>query len=434
MRRPALLLLGVLAVPRAAHADDYSLHVLGNLQTSWTDNLLATEDDRESDLYTQLRPGALLSYETPRAIYEAAYNLEASLYARNDDAYSISHLATLRGFFLTSPRTELQTSAAFATGDVRTLTLQAAPTIPGEAGMINGNSASAFWSLDAGQGLLFNATRALRLSQGARVRRFSTADATGADSGGSELGLSVGLDRGWSRSALGFGLTASYVTLEQAATTTDSINSNLLVSFRRDFSPRWTALVDSGVAAVMPFDDQVFVQPTVGANLGYTPNWGQANLALRRAMAPNLYLAQNTITDSVNLNASLPLPWLSPDPNRPRLTTQGSIGVSRTQQIVDGALTAGADVASIDLAVQYNPRPGLTLMARGQYLRQVAEDVMIVERATPTFAYDRTTISLSLTFRFPDRLAAEVPIRDSLRVDRGGNTPVGDEVAPSVAP
>ena len=46
-------------------------------------------------------------------------------------------------------------------------------------------------------------------------------------------------------------------------------------------------------------------------------------------------------------------------------------------------------------------------------------------------SYDRTTFMVTVTGRFPDRLAAEMPLRSSLRVDRSNNTPVGEEVAPA---
>jgi hypothetical protein len=42
---------------------------------------------------------------------------------------------------------------------------------------------------------------------------------------------------------------------------------------------------------------------------------------------------------------------------------------------------------------------------------------------------------ITATGRFPDRLAAEIPVRSSMRVDRSNNTPVGEEqAAPAAAP
>jgi hypothetical protein len=84
-----------------------------------------------------------------------------------------------------------------------------------------------------------------------------------------------------------------------------------------------------------------------------------------------------------------------------------------------------------DLAIQYNPRPGLGFAVRAQHLRQVIDpDATMVTGVD----YDRTTVMASVTWRFPDRLAADIPVRDSLRVDRSNNTPVGEETAPATAP
>lgn len=432
MIRPAALVpLALLAVPGAAAADDYSLHVLGNVQTSWTDNLFSAPDGatKETDLSTQLRPGTLLSYETPRTIFQLSYDLEASLYAEHTEAWSLNHLASIHGFFLTSPRTETQASASYAQGDMNSLLARPTTMQPPQQQLV-GNGTNTFRSFEAGQSFAFGVTRELRLTQGARGRLFSSSDGSGNASGGSEIGLNGGVDRGWSRSALAVQVNGAFVTLDHGADSTHSVNASLIASFRRDLSQRWTALLDGGVAGVFPTgDENIFVQPTIGTNIGYTPRWGQAGLQLRRAMAPNLYTSENTITDSVNLNASLPLPWLTEDVNRPKLTTQGSIGVSRTRQIRDGGVTSATDIASADLSLQYNPRAGLGFALRAQHLRQIAEQM-----TTPSTDYDRTTVMLSMTYRFPDRLAAELPIRDSLRVDRSGNTPVGEEVAPQQAP
>lgn len=431
-------------MPRAAAADDYSLHVQGNLQTSWTDNLFSRPDgdaQQVADVFTQIRPGALFAYETPRTIFQVGYDLDTSLYAdvsgKNNEAYSLTHLATARGFFLTSPRTEMQVGGSFSAGS--NLALIATTSQPGTGVQVGQAGENSFWSADASQSLSFTATQEMRLSQGARVRKFSTTADLGtmsATSGGSEVGLNVGADRGWKHTAIALQLSSAFVTLDQAASTIETINSNIVLSYRRDISPRWSALLDGGGAAVFPLGDdpmdQIFIQPTVGTNISYAPNWGAAGLMLRRSMAPNFYTGRNQISDSATLNASLPLPWLTDDPNLPTLTAAGGGGVSRSQQIENGVLTQATDMVSVDIALQYNPRPGLGFALRAQHLRQIAEDGG--GGAGVLTDYDRTTIMVSANWRFPDRVAAEIPMRDSLRVDRSDNTPVGEEVAPAVAP
>lgn len=430
-----------LASPGAARADaNYSLHVIGSTQASWTDNIFAVPDDpdptrppHESDLLLQFRPGVLGTYETPRTIHNLEYDLEANLYLEHDEARSLGHVATWRGFFLTSPRTEVQASSTFTSGTLAALSTRAAPVEGQPQATVSGNGR--YWALDAGQGLHFGVTPELRLSQGLQVRRFAStidgaAGAPATDSGGYELGGSLGADRGWKHSAVALAAQTRYVTLEQATGDARSLNNALTLSYRRDFTPRWNAMADGGVVWVASLDDAPsMVQPTVGVSVSYAPTWGMAGMQVRRTMAPNLYIAENTISDLALVNATLPLPWLTDDPNLPKLMASGAIGASRSQVIRGDEVTSTINVVNADVALTYAPRGDLTLALRAQHLRQLPGETAAT--ATPAFEYDRTTVVVQATWRFPERLAAEIPMRDSLRVDRSDNTPVGEEVAPA---
>ena len=137
--RPAAAgLIAVLATATAgvAHAGNYSIHVLGTAEASWTDNLFAVPDEaaaplppHEGDVLIRFRPGALFTYETPRTVHTVEYSLDTNLYLDHDEARSLGHVATARGFYLTSPRTELQTSLGFATGTLASLSTRIAPKV-----------------------------------------------------------------------------------------------------------------------------------------------------------------------------------------------------------------------------------------------------------------------------------------------------------------
>jgi len=427
----------------AAHADAYSLHVLGSAQVAWTDNLFSVPDEglattpHEGDVYYQFRPGVLGTYETPRSVHQLSYDLEANLYSTHNEAWSLQHLGAWRGFFMLTPRSELGASLSVSTGTLTSLSTRGTAADGTIVALPSGENR--FLSLDASQHLSFTPTRELRLTQGALGRSFSTTDALGAESTGIEVGLNGGADRGWKYSAVSLHLSGSFVSLAPTAAKAPGVatgepNTSAVASWRRDFGPRWTALFDAGITSIIPLDegDQLVIQPTVGAQASYAPNWGSAGLAIRRAVAPNLYLAQNTISDSVIANAWLPLPWLARDPHQPKLSVQGTVGANRTQLIdtSTGAIESGFDVLSADVALNYVPREGVSVALRAQHIRQVADDASIME----VVGYDRTTILIAVTGRFPDRLAAEIPARDSLRVDRSNVTPIGDEVAPAQAP
>ncbi|MEZ4403882.1 MAG: hypothetical protein R3B06_27915 [Kofleriaceae bacterium] len=422
-----------------ARADNYSIHVLGSTQLSWTDNLFAVPDDaaaplrpHEGDALIQFRPGVLGTYETVRMIHNLEYDLEANLYVDHDEARNLGHVATWRGFYLTSPRTETQTSASFASGTLAALSTRAAASEGQPVATASG--VGSYWSLDAGQGLSFGVSPELRLTQGLQARRFSTTVGDAASTGGYEVGASLGGDRGWKHTALALGVQTRFVTLAQAQADARSINSNLLVSVRRDFTPRWSALADAGGAAIVSLDDApALIQPTFGLNLSYVPVWGAAGLQVRRTLAPNLYIAENTISDLIIANASLPLPWLTDEPNLPKLTAAGALGASRSQVVRGDTVTSTVNVVNADVSLTYAPRGDLTFTLRGQHLRQLPGTSTGV--ASPALAYDRTTVLVQVAWRFPERLAAEIPLRDSLRVDRSDTTPVGDEVqAPAGGP
>ena len=74
----------VTAAPTRARADSTSLHVLGDLETGWTDNIFSAPSDttvgapaREGDAYAQLRPGLLFTWERPRMIQQLEAAIEA---------------------------------------------------------------------------------------------------------------------------------------------------------------------------------------------------------------------------------------------------------------------------------------------------------------------------------------------------------------------
>ncbi len=422
----------------------------GRVQAAWTDNLLSVPEDSTepayvSDVYYQLQPGLLATYAAGRMVFQASYQLEANLYQKRDDAGSLQHLVGLEGFFLTSPRTELTTAVRLQTGELSafaTRTVAADGTF-----LLSPSGTSTYTSAEVNEILNFTATRELRLTENLRYRHFSTRDEASpvhTVGTGDDLALSLGADRSFRYSAVALMAGASLTTMGGSTDdnpdtgTTRQLTSNLVASWRRDFGPRWTVMLDGGVTAVIPFGGAgPSLQPTVGAQVGYFPLWGAAGLAVRRSVAPNLMVRQNTISDSFNLFASLPLPWLSKDPAQPRFSLSASLGLGRTQLLGldDGRATGQYDVVGGDLSLDYHVLEGSVLSLRYQYISQMVGEVADVEDTTPAlFDYVRNTVLISFSGRFPYRLAAEVPQRETMRVDRSNATPVGEEIAPAATP
>ncbi len=445
MRLPVVLgVAALVSAPSAARADGWSLHVLGSLETGWTDNLFSAPDDpvpgvetpaREADLYTRIQPGLLFAWERPNIINQFDYTLEGNAYLSHDEAWSLSHRGGWRGFFLLTPRSEMNAGVQLGMGTLNTFTTRTTA----DAGTVTvlPSAQSDFVSVDGSEHYSYQVSRPLRFTQGATARLFQTDDQTlDSTSQGYEIGGSLGLDRSWRFDAVGLNVGTSFVSLERVTPgmteATDQMNAQATLSWRRDLTVRWSSMVDGGVITLVPLDegDEVVIQPTIGAGVGYYPNWGSAGVQVRRSVAPNLLIAQNTVSDSAIANAWLPLPWLTDDPMLPKLSTQGTLGFSRTQ-IIDagsGELQSGFDVVSADAALNYAPRAGMSVTLRYQYvLQDGAEDAVLGE----VFGYDRHTVLLSFYGRWPERLAAEVPLRASLRVDRSNLTEVGEEIGAS---
>ena len=65
--------------------------------------------------------------------------------------------------------------------------------------------------------------------------------------------------------------------------------------------------------------------------------------------------------------------------------------------------------------------------ARYQFLIQDGDDDAMLR----VFGYQRHTVLVSFSGRWPSRVAGEIPAQESLRVDRDRDTPVAEEPAPA---
>lgn len=433
----AALLLGSAA---PAHADGYSLHALINIRNGWTDNLQSAESEtstppKQADFYTQLVPGFLGTWEKPRLIQELFYEAEANLYLEASEGASLSHRGGWRGFFLLSPLSEMTTSVQVSGGQLNTFNTWG-QSQTGEPVYLP-SAQSTFAMVEAREQYTRQLSRPLRMTQTGAARVFSSiAEGAPERSTGYEAQLGGGLDRSWNYNALGLNVQGTYAVL--GAGTDDPTQSTfigLTGSWRRDLSHRWSTMVDVGATAIIPIEsgDELSYGPTAGLQIGYYPQWGSAGLNLRRSIAPNVFLQANTINDMATLNAWLPLPWLARDPRQPRLTVGGSVGAGWTQLIDPntGQEYSGSSVRLADVGLGFEIRDQMHTGLRYQYLDQdIDEDAAANLMLANLRDYERHTVLLTFYARWPARVAAEVPIRASLRVDRSNVTPVGEEASP----
>jgi hypothetical protein len=103
-------------------------------------------------------------------------------------------------------------------------------------------------------------------------------------------------------------------------------------------------------------------------------------------------------------------------------------GAQRTQiiDLENGEIADGLVMLTGDVAVAYTPMNAIAFSVRYQHIRQNADDMTLLPMQT-NFDYTRNTVMITAYARWPDRLAGEVPQRESLRVDRSDTTAVGEE-------
>jgi hypothetical protein len=428
MRRALMLLL--LVVPTPAAADDWSAHILANGRVGWTDNLHSAEDEtssppKEGDIYTTIAPGLLLTLTSPRTVNQFEVGLDTNVYYEHDEGWSYIWHGGWRGFYLTSPLSELQASVLASGGTMNTFSTYT-PASMGQTGLIPSQQTS-FTSVEASEGYGLQLSRPWRWTQNAFASVFRT------ESGemdfvntGYRVGLGTGLDRTWQFNALMARTEGSYDVLGEGAS---QLTTNGSLAWRRDIGLRWSSSIDAGVVAIIPLEEGQYtaVQPTIGAQVGYYPTWGTAGLSVRRTVAPNLAIASNTINDAATLNAWLPIPWFAIDPNgQPRITFEasGGFGFTRILDTTTDDTTSAYRVAMGTVAINYALKPQVSLGLRYQYEHQTVDESTLV---VPVSSFTRNTVLFSFSGRWPERTAGDMPTRSSMRVDRSNVTPVGEE-------
>src|SRR5262249_49939908 len=113
--------------------------------------------------------------------------------------------------------------------------------------------------------------------------------------------------------------------------------------WRHDIDRRWSFNLQRGAVHVIPFGTDPYnpmterkaaTYPVFGGLVAYSEAWGRAALSVNRTVAPNQFIAQNTVDDSAIFQMAMPLPW--PDDTRlasPKFIALGSLGFERTQLI-----------------------------------------------------------------------------------------------------
>lgn len=431
------------AAATPAVADRASYHATASGDIGLTDNVFSAQSgNRSGDMFFQLRPGLLLSYGLPRIIQDLVLEAEVTQYALHSEEASLAGRGEYNAHFITGPRSELSLGASAGTGVTSAISARSSP----DQAVIElrplGNLR--FRNASVSQYGSYTATPELRLSQRLFARASQTEDnaseldptTTNTTVTSAEAGGALSLSRQWRRSSLSLEVGGSVLRLEREAPPTArqpsrldrQLNPRVRGVFRRDYDQKFSGSVDGGLVYVIPYgtdpynpqdtDRERGLYPVAGLQLTYTDAWGIGTASLRRDVAPNLYLGQNSVNEAAVVAAALPLWWIDDNPRRePKLVGLGSIAIMRTRLIdpVTSELQSSFGVGRVDLGVQVNVWPNLSYMVRYELMIQTGDDDAVMSTA----GFVRNTVFFSFRFRYPEDIAASVPKKrgDALRAD-----------------
>lgn len=434
------------------------MHATANGDVAVTDNVFSVSRDSasaESDIYTQLRPGVLFTWETPRMIQTleaSAEILEYATHSNTDPTFSL--FGKWDSLWTPGPRSQFGLGASAGNGHISALTSRNAPDQTPVGVIPSGDS-----SLRQAEGheyLSWQATRDTRTSQLANFQWVATDDnlamPTTTSSYTGTFGL--GFDHLWTHDTVGVQVSGSVLHLERIAPMganppsrlDQQLNPAATLGWRHDYSKHWSSNINGGIVYVNPYGsdpynpgatDRVAAPfPVATGTVAYTDVWGGANLTLGRTVAPNLYIAQNTVVTGAIAKLTLPLPWLDSRPRNgdPLFTLLGTLGVDQTQLIdsTTSKLQGAFEIGRMDVALQWQPSLSQKYAVRYEFVYQHGDT--IASQVTPS--YYRNTIYFEFSWRYPELVATQVPRRSgaSNRADGADMSPVGAEpVVPDAA-
>lgn len=436
--------LGTSALVPTVRADHTSVHATASGEMATTDNLFAAggDGDRQADMFASVRPGLLFAYDAPQMIHDFSVEAEIVEYARNFESKPlIMGRAGWKSLFLATPRTTVTMEINSQTGLVSLLSTRSSSDQT--TAQIAPSGKVDVQQVDASQQASYVSGKHTRITQGVLGRYAFTDDGNGSTSDTREIGGTLGFERNFDHDTVGIEAGVSYLNLDRlnapsstvASREDHQVNPRALVNWRHDFNREWAASADVGGVYVQPVGHDKY-QPLIprhpasymigGLNVSWTQLWGRATLTARRDVSPNMFLAQNTLDDSANLQVVVPLPWLDETRRNPKLIGKASIGIEH-QQLIDmdnGALAGDFKAGHLDASVLWTPQPGVTYGFRYEFVYQTGDEVAM--QALPS--YYRNTVYATFAFSWPARPVDDLqPQRKSLRADGSDAVPMGAE-------
>lgn len=399
-------------------AADSSLQ--GQLSTGggYTDNVLSVADNdpagKEGDYFYQVSPGLIFSQESKRFVHQAIFTLGLSRYVERSEANTFSSRLSYRGLYAVDPLSSLTLQVNGVNGRTNTFNTE----VPDGGMEILPRGGTTYASGMIGQGFRRRESRFFRWSQDASARAFLPLGDVANLGSNYYFGLGGGAERLWKHHALGFRVTTQYNIngggFDPSGAAFDAEKLVILGGEARwlwDLSLRWSFEGRAGgqFVVVAPEFNKGLVQPTGLAALRYAFERGRIEASYRHTIQPNLLVSLTTVNHTVQLRGGIPIPGTE------AWSLFASAGYSRGQ-VLDldmQALTVETEQVFANASLNYRPVREFAVSLR-VYSNQQARSRVIV--GIPE-GYTRNQVWLTLTGTYPPRAAAEVPLRQQIRVD-----------------
>jgi hypothetical protein len=206
VRSSHAIAIALLAIPAPLHADRSSFSATAS------GDVAATLDTNENDILLTLRPGVLFAYDAPRMIHELDLQAEVIELARTSDQPLFSIRGGWRSSFTTGKGSSLLTQVSGSNGRLTALAARSSPdqtvtqVTPLGAVDTQQGDASEFFSWGVG--------RDFRMSQSLFGRASRTDDGAMTITTSAELGVGLGIERGFRSNSLSLEVGVSVLRLE----------------------------------------------------------------------------------------------------------------------------------------------------------------------------------------------------------------------------
>ncbi len=422
------LALAALTPGRAVAQSDYSIHATGSTANGFTsnvDNAPSDDDpttaDPEAGLFGTVTPGVLLTFISPRTTQQVTYDLTYSYFLTQEGGDSLVHRLSWLGQFQTSPRTGLNLGTQMSLGQVNPVVAEEELQAPGftPPGQTNISTVSAVESFE------FQWRPDWRFSQAASANFASSEPAEGNfETTAQTFNLDVGADHTFRIDTVGLHLRGTFIKLKttnplagQPDLDSDQINLVAEGRWSHEWLPRWGSTFAGGVTRTQSPNGEFdpVTRPSGSASLEYTPDWGSLRVQYSRAVAVDLFLAQNTLSDIVTFNAFAPV-WRF---DESVLIGGATAGWGRFEAFGAelGEARSKFDAYNAGLSATWQPMEepyGATLSY--VYVRQDADQ----DLPMPLTTFSRHTILLTVFGRYPYRRAGQLTELDRQRAAREG--------------